>query len=82
MSDRFVTDPLPRVVARGDCERLDEDPRFVEVNSAGGESGDVLMVVSGMKMMIALMSPLHWICYVVYAMDYSLLVVDIVASCR
>jgi len=51
------------------------------VISAGGESGDVLMVVSGMKMMIALMSPLHWICYVVYAMDYSLLVVDIVASC-
>lgn len=48
------------------------------MNSADGESGDVLMVVSGMKMMISVMSPLHWMFWVVYTMDYSL-IIDMVA---
>jgi hypothetical protein len=60
--DRVVTDPTSSVDVLDVCEMLDEDWRLVGAISAGGESGDVLMVVSGMKMMLSLMSPLHWIC--------------------
>jgi len=57
MSDRVVTDPPSSVDVLDACEVLDEDASFVEVSSADGESGDVLMVVSGMKMMRSMMSP-------------------------
>jgi hypothetical protein len=57
-----VTDPTSVVGGLGVCESLDEDARFVEVISADGESGDVLMVVSGMRMIRSMMIPLHWIC--------------------
>jgi hypothetical protein len=33
---------------------------FVELISADGESGGVLMVVSGMKMILSMVDPLHW----------------------
>jgi hypothetical protein len=59
ISDRVVTDLTSRVDVLGVCERLDEDSRLVGAISADGESGDVLMVVSGMKMMKSMMSPLH-----------------------
>jgi len=57
MSDRVVTDPPSSVDVLDASEVLDEDASFVEVSSADGESGDVLMVVSGMKMMRSMMSP-------------------------
>jgi hypothetical protein len=59
ISDRVVTDLTSRVDVLGVCEILDEDSRLVGAISADGESGDVLMVVSGMKMMNPMMSPLH-----------------------
>jgi hypothetical protein len=62
ISDRVATDPPSSVDVLDVCEELDEDSRLVGAISADGESGDVLMVVSGMKMMRSMMSPLHWIC--------------------
>lgn len=58
----MVTDPTSSVGDPGIDESLDElAAMFVEVISADGESGDVLMVVSGMKMILSKVDPLHWV---------------------